>query len=182
MHTLEELNTAFWAWDEIEYNERVNSETGETPNQRYLKGLRIAKGSKDQEPIIRRVTDIETFNAMFLWKDTRTVSKYGKIKLHNNKYPVQSRPPKTVVQVRYDPFYLDEVYIYDVDNTFLEKTTPCKKINNRVPDIPEESKKTVRQVSQDSVNYFTKLREKLLEEQKSNNDMLFSKLKESKDE
>ena len=171
---MEELNTAFWAWAEIEYNRRIHSSTGQTPDERFLQGL-----AKDH----RRVEDLEKFQAMFLWKKNRTVTKWGKVSLYANKYPVQTRPPGTVVQVRYDPFDLSTVFIYDLPtNTPLEATSPTKQVNTRAPHIPEESRKTDRQISQQSVSYFTRLREKYLEAQRNAQDVSFQKLQELKEE
>ena len=39
MHTLEELNTAFWAWSELSFNKRIHSSTGQTPDKRFVSGL-----------------------------------------------------------------------------------------------------------------------------------------------
>ena len=171
--TLEELNTSFWAWAELEYNKKIHSSTGQAPDERFIKGLPENH---------RRIKDIEKFNAMFLWKDTRKVSKYGKIKLYSNQYPVQEVAHGNKVQVRFDPFNLEEVYIYDLKNNFLEKTQPNKTVNIRVPNIPEESKRSSAKVSQDSVNYLTRLREKYLESQKKSENMRFSKLFEEKED
>ena len=171
--TIEELNTAFWAWVDVEYNQRVNSSTGQPPDERFITGL-----AKDH----RRIEDIENFNAMFLWRKYRKITKYGKVKLFSNQYPVQKLPHGKVVQVRFDPFNLDEIYIYDQQNNFLESTRPSKKVNNRAPQVPEESKKNARKVSQDSVNYFTRLREKYMEQQKRNHKIKFTKLYENKEE
>ena len=176
-HTIEELNSAFWAWAEVVYNQRVHSATGETPDERFLQGL-----PKDH----RRIDDLQSFNRMFLWRETRTVSKYGKIKLYSNQYPVQQAPHGTVVQVRFDPLDLDEVYIYDDNNRHLETTSPSKKVSDTAPNIPEESRSSAKTVSQQSVAHFARLRQKHLEQLKKANQMPFSKLfdrcKEDKNE
>ena len=172
-HTPEELNSAFWAWAEVVYNKRVHSATGETPDERFVKGL-----PKDH----RRITDLESFNRLFLWKEHRTVSKYGKIKLYSNQYPVQKVPHGTVVQVRFDPFNLDEVYIYDAGNHYLETTSPSKKLSDTAPNIPEESKAGAKTVSKQSKAFFTRLREKHLNELKQSQQIPFSKLFEPKEQ
>ncbi len=171
--TLEELNTAFWAWVDVRYNQRVNSTTGQAPDERFIKALPENH---------RRIEDIEKFNAMFLWRKYRKITKYGKVKLFSNQYPVQKLPHGKVVQVRFDPFDLDQIYIYDQQNNFLESTRPSKKVNNRATQVPEESKKDRSKVSQDSVNYFTRLREKHLQQQKRDHKMKFTKLFEKKEE
>jgi putative transposase len=172
-HTLEELNSAFWAWAEVVYNKRVHSATGEAPDERFVKGL-----PKDH----RRISDLESFNRLFLWKENRTVSKYGKIKLYSNQYPVQKVPHTTVVQVRFNPFNLDEVYIYDAGNHYLETTSPSKKLTDTAPNIPEESKAPAATVSKQSKAFFTRLREKHLKELKKAQAIPFSKLFQPKEQ
>ena len=81
--TIEELNSAFAAWVDLEYNVRVHSTTGEAPDKRFADALH-----KD----IRRVADIAWFEALFLSRVSRTVTKYGKIKLESNEYPSPARP------------------------------------------------------------------------------------------
>ena len=66
--TLEELNSAFWAWMELDYNTRVHSSTGQSPTERFQQGLPQNH---------RRVTDLAAFQALFLWRLNRTVTKYG---------------------------------------------------------------------------------------------------------
>jgi len=175
-HTLEELNSAFWAWAEVLYNKRVHSATGEPPDDRFLTGL-----AKDH----RRITDLESFNRLFLWKENRTVSKYGKIKLHSNQYPVQKVTHGKVVQVRFNPFDLQEVYVYDSGNHYLETTSASKKVSDTAPNIPEESKANPKIVSKQSEAFFSSLRERHLKELKKTQQIPFSKLfgqKEQNDE
>jgi len=174
IRTVEELNSAFWAWAEVEYNTRLHSSTGQAPDERFLQGL-----PKDH----RRVEDLGKFQAMFLWKAKRTVSKWGKISLYANPYPVQMRAPGAVVQVRYDPFDLSEVLIYDPDTTNpLESSTPTKQVNTRAPNVPEESRKTHREISQQSLAYFTRLRERYLQSQKKTQEVSFQTLKDHPEE
>jgi transposase InsO family protein len=174
MKTLEELNSAFWAWAELEYNSRIHSSTGQAPDERFQQGL-----PKEH----RRVEDLAAFQAMFLWKDRRTVSKWGTISLHSNRYPVRCRPPKSVVQVRYDPFDLTEILIYDRDGrTRLESSRTNKQVNVRAPSIPEESHAPASKVSAQSVAYFSRLRERYLQSQKQRQDISFQKLRDPKKE
>ena len=169
-HTLQELNSAFWAWAEVVYNTRTHSSTGEPPDERFLQGLPKQRS---------RITDLESFNRMFLCRQSRTVSKFGKIKLFSNQYPVQQAPHGTVVQVRFDPFSLDEVFIYDQTNRYLETTTPNKKVTNTAPNIPQESRKSPQRISQESVRLFTRLREQHRKQLQNANRIPFSKLLDS---
>ena len=168
MKTVEELNSAFWAWAEIEYNTRIHSSTGQAPDERFQQGLQ-----KEH----RRIEDLAAFQAMFLWKEKRTVSKWGKISLYGNRYPVHSRPPGSVVQVRYDPFDLAELLIYEPDGSArLESTSASKQTTTRAPSIPEESRATPPQISAQSVAYFSRLRERYLQSRKQSQEVSFRDL------
>ncbi len=89
-HTLEELNSALWAWIEVEYNRRNHSATGEPADTRFAAGLSSAH---------RRIKDLRWFEALFLVHDTRSVHKYGTVKLEGNKYRTKA-PHGTVSEVR----------------------------------------------------------------------------------
>jgi putative transposase len=173
IQTVEELNASFWAWAELVYNKRINSTTGETPDERFINGLK-----EDQ----RRIDDIAEFQSYFLVRDTRTVTKYGQVKVSCNKYPVTKSPIKTVVGIRYDPCDLSEIHIYDQkQETYLETTTPSKQVRKEVPHIPEETGKNKQQVSEDSVLYFSKLREEFLKEHTEKQTVNFARFFESRD-
>lgn len=154
-------------WSELVYNKRVHSATGQTPDDRFLAGL------PEQH---QRISDLESFNRMFLFKESRTVSKFGRIKLYGNQYPVQHAAHSTNVQVRFDPFNLDELYIYDDSHHYIETTSASKKVTDTAPNIPEESRKSPRRVSQEAVAMFSRLRQKHHEQLKQSNQMPFSKL------
>jgi transposase InsO family protein len=166
MQTVEELNTAFWAWSELSFNTRIHSSTGEAPDARFLKGL-----PKDH----RRIEDLAWFLSLFLWHQNRKASKYGKIKLYGNEYPVSKRPAGTVIHVRFDPCDLREVYLYDHTETFLESSSPNKQRSLTAPGIPEERKDSSRSVSEASRKYFSNLRERYLKNAGEVNQVDFSR-------
>ena len=148
--TIDELNSAFWAWMDLEYNPRVLAATGQSPDVRFRDGLPTDH---------RRVTDLDSFNALFLWRERRTVSKYGRIKLHGNQYPVTGVPHGTVVEVRFDPYDLTQLAIYDAQGVLIETTSASKQVTAQVPTVPEESRAKPAQVSTAARAYFTRLRE-----------------------
>lgn len=83
------------------------------------------------------------------------------------------------MQVRYDPFDLREVLIYDpATKTPLESSTANKQRNIRAPSVPEESRKSVPQISKDSIAYFNRLRAKYLENQKTASEVSFDSLRQ----
>jgi transposase InsO family protein len=164
--TLDELNSAFTAWVDLEYNVHIHSQTGEAPDKRYTDALHAD---------IRRITDIAGFEALFLMRVSRTVTKYGKIKLESNEYPVTTAPHGTVVEARYDPFDLTRVFIFK--DKKLTETTSVSKLVNRTASTPEETKATPQEVSSHACAYFQTLREqhaKLLTEKSST--IAYSKL------
>ena len=150
IRTLDELNSAFWAWMDLDYNTRILAATGQSPDARFGDGL---------PPDQRRITDLDSFNALFLWRQRRTVSKYGRIKLHGNQYPVTSVPYGTVVEVRFDPYDLAQLAIYDASGVLIETTSAAKQVTAQVPNIPAESAAKPAQVSAAARAWFTRLRE-----------------------
>jgi putative transposase len=147
--TLEELNTALWAWIDVEYNRRNHSSTGQPPNTRFADALPTDH---------RRIENLEWFQALFLVPATRTVHKYGLIKLEGNKYRTKATHG-TVIAVRYNPFDLSAVWRYEGD-TCVE-TLAAHALNNPVAErLPEERDVPGPEVSQASSRYFTELRER----------------------
>lgn len=150
--TLEELNSAFAAWVDLEYNVRIHSQTGQAPDKRFADALHKE---------IRRVADIAFFEALFLMRVSRTVTKYGKIKLESNEYSVTSAPHSTVVEARYDPFDLTKVFIFK-NGKCIETASVSKLVHRSASTIPEESKASDHEVSSRAQAYFQALREQHL--------------------
>jgi len=148
--TLEELNTALWAWMDVEYNRRIHSSTGEAPNLRFVNGL------PDNH---RRITDLAWFDALFLLRVDRTVTKYGKISLCGNAYATPHAAPGCVVEIRYDPFDLRRVYRFENGN--VAETLEAKTmVNQSAPSLPAETTKSDGAVSREAAAYFSRLRER----------------------
>jgi len=168
IRTLEELNTALWAWIFVKYDRMALSTTGEAPGIRFIKGL-------TKEP--KRIQDLDEFMQYFLIRDTRTVNKYGQIKAKGNSYPVKTSIPGKVVNIRYDPFDLTELFIYNDKGILVETTKATKLKNSQDLDLPEESKDPDSKVKQSARNYFDKLRKLRLEaEKKSMPNLNYEKL------
>ncbi len=147
--TLEELNSALWAWIDVEYNRRNHSSTGEPPAFRFTTGLPADH---------RRIEDLAWFEALFLQRDHRTVSKYGIVKLEGNQYHTKA-PHGTVVEIRYDPFDLRTVWRFE-DGRSVETLTPHHISRQIALAIPEEQRRTAPQISEAAGAYFTALRER----------------------
>ena len=147
--TLEELNSALWAWIEVEYHRRNHSTTGEAPADRFASGL-----PSDH----RRVTDLAWFEALFLQREERKVSKYGAVKLEGNSYHTNASAGSSV-QIRYDPFDLRRVWRFE-DGRSVETLEPQKLNHQIAPQIPEEQRRSKPEISEAAGAYFSALRER----------------------
>lgn len=157
--TIDELNQTLAAWIEIEYNNKIHSSTGETPNKRF-------NDSTLKYPP-KRIKNIDNFNANFLWRDNRVINKYGYISLYGNKYRIYDIGIGEKVEIRFDPFDLTNVYVYH-RGKYISSVKAYKITNMEYKNVPEELNKSERQVSAESVKYFTKLREKYLSDKSEN--------------
>lgn len=119
--TLEELNEAFVAWLDKEYNNRVHGETAETPRARWERGV---------EDI--RFADEEKLRQAFLWTESRTTDKTGVFKLFGIKYQVGPGYGRSKLQIRYDPDALHEVEVWR-DSKFVQRATPLFVSAHRRP-------------------------------------------------
>jgi len=108
--TLKELNRAFSAWLEVSYHRRVNSETRQTPRQRYDAGLTVV-----------RHVDLHGVLASFHERTTRKVSPdFSDITLHKRLYRVDKTLRGDKVEIRYDPFSdLETVEVYSLHGEYL---------------------------------------------------------------
>jgi transposase InsO family protein len=150
--TLEELNSALWAWLEVEYNRRNHSSTGEPPAIRFEKGI-----SGDH----RRVQDLEWFENLFLLRDERKVGKWGTIKFEGNQYHTEAAAGSTI-EVRYSPFDLRKVWRFE-NGKNVETLGLKKLVNPAIEKLPEERKAADRKVNAEAANYFASLRQRQAE-------------------
>ena len=99
--SLAELNESFWAWLECVYHRAVHSETEQTPLERYQSGAQSV-----------RAADPELLSKAFLWRETRTVRKDGRIELQGNAYQVDPRFRGRKLELRFDPFDLSHLELF----------------------------------------------------------------------
>jgi pyoverdine/dityrosine biosynthesis protein Dit1 len=91
----------------------------------FISFLHAAKiGVKGLRAELERIGNLDEFMQYFLMRETRMVNKYGRIKLKGNTYPVKSAMHGKVVNVRYDPFDLTKIFIYNNNGRLLETTEP----------------------------------------------------------
>jgi putative transposase len=101
--TLEDLNASFQAWVEVVYHKAVHSETGQAPLERFQQSL---------TQITVRQADPRQLRDAFLWRDKRTVTRTATLSLQGNRYSVDPLLAGQQVELRFDPFELAEVEVW----------------------------------------------------------------------
>ncbi len=96
---LARLNELFAAWVETVYHQRVHSETGHKPLERFLAAGPPALPSA---ALLREA---------FLWSHQRRVTKTATISLHANTYEVDAALIGRTVEVVFDPFDLTALQV-----------------------------------------------------------------------
>jgi putative transposase len=119
--TLDQLNEAFFAWVDEEYNHRKHSELGMSPKKRWL---------KDSSRI--EYLDEEKIRVAFLWREIRTPDKTSTIKLFSRSYKVSTTLARQKVEVRYDPEHLHTIEVY-LNGKFRQKAKPLQISPHRGP-------------------------------------------------
>ena len=123
--TLDRLNHALAAWLEQSYHQQPNSETGQSPLDRYHQGSRFTRHVNLQEVL-----------KYFLHKVRRKVRKeFSDVQVDGFFFQVDPRLRDDWVEVRYDPFSpLETVLLYSADGEYLGVGTRHER--QSVPDRP----------------------------------------------
>ena len=108
--TLDRLNHVLAAWLHESYHQQPNSETGQSPLDRYHQGNRFTRHVNLQEVL-----------KYFLHKARRKVhSDFSDVQLEGRFFQVDPRLRGDWVEVRYDPFSpLETVLLYSADGEYL---------------------------------------------------------------
>ena len=136
--TLDELNEAFTAWAEQEYNRKVHETTGEEPHNRWMAGI---------EKI--RYAEEEKLRKAFMWKATRAPDKTGVFSLGSVKYQIHSDFKGKKVEVLYDPEAMHEVEIRQ-KGEFVQRAKPLSVSPWRRPKASESKPKATEEPVQKS--------------------------------
>jgi putative transposase len=121
IRTLDELNEAFLAWMQLEYNQRVHAETGQAPDERWRAGIEHVK-----------YIDEQRLRLAFRWRERRTVDKTGLFSLMGTRYQVGPELSRRRIEVYFDPEQLDEVEVHH-EGRFVERCTPFEVQQHRRP-------------------------------------------------
>lgn len=101
INTIGDLNEAWWAYLKLMVHDRPHDETGELPATRY------------QRLTDRRYADVHKLARLFLVREDRTVNvKFSTVPVRGIDFRVDPLLRGRKVEVRYDPYALDRVYIW----------------------------------------------------------------------
>jgi putative transposase len=101
--TLDDLNASFHAWLELVYHHAVHAETEQPPRDRFQQNL---------TQITLREADPVLLRQAFLWREKRTVTRTATLSLQGNRYSVDPLLAGQQVELRFDPFELAEVEVW----------------------------------------------------------------------
>ncbi len=146
--TLDELNEAFVAWYEQDYNPLVHSATDEAPKARWEAGIESL-----------RFVDEEKLRQAFLWTETRTTDKTGIFSLFGVKYQAGPGLGRKRLQIRYDADALHEVEVWH-DGNFVERVKPFSVSANRRPKVEVSPHPPKRKPVVDYLRHLTDERKK----------------------
>ena len=140
LQTLEQLNQFFWGWLETRYHMHIHSELKATPRERWE-----TAGAQPRFPEPASLVDL------FLWEEVRLVDKSGCIKLSGNAYPVAEHLVGHKVMVRFDPFDLSRVRLYE-NGIFSQALEPQTLVNRTFRKARSGRREKPRQLDS-STNY-----------------------------
>ena len=121
IRTLDELNEAFSAWVDQDYNRRIHSETGQTPRDRWRAGIDRVEWE-----------DEEKLRQAFLWTEKRKPDKAGIFPLFGTEYQVGPEQARRRIELRYDPEMLDLIEVWH-KGKFIERVRPFEVQTHRRP-------------------------------------------------
>jgi hypothetical protein len=160
----------------VEYNNKVHSSTGETPNDRF-------RNAVEKKPL-RRVTDLDHFNSLFFFREERVVDKSGYIRFNANLYKTPLVPGE-IILIRFDPFDISQIALFQNDKP-LGVFAAARLNQKKYANMPESHPRSGQEVSESAKRYFERIRQKHLENIRKNTDAIsFSNIikpKETSDE
>jgi transposase InsO family protein len=122
--SLPQLNESLLAWLEVVYHRQLNSETGQSPLERF----------RQQPQPTTRPVDPATLRQAFLHRDQRQVTKTATVSFQGNRYRVPDYLRGQTIELRYDPFDLAQLELW-LRDTFLQRVQPDHLTHPIHPDV-----------------------------------------------
>ena len=141
IRTLDELNEAYLAWLDQDYNERKHAELGTSPMERWL---------KDADRI--EYVDEQKLTRAFLFKLDRTTDKCAVFKLHGRRYQCDWQLAKKKIQVHYNPEEMELVEVFR-DGKFVQRARPLSITAHRPAKTKAEQGLPAQGADQNATDY-----------------------------
>jgi len=125
--SLAQLNDRFDAWAEQVCNQRVHTETGQTPTARW----QASGPSRAADPLL--------VAEAFRWAATRVVTKTATVSLAGNRYQVDPSLCGQRIELRYDPEDLASLTVY-VEGAAAGVATPLVVGRHSHPAVPQAAR------------------------------------------
>lgn len=153
IHSVDELNSYFQAWLDVEYHRQEHHGIGTTPLDRFTSVLKTTP--------VKTVESLEEITEIFLYRETRNVhASSGIIKVAGNRYQATDTSLLGArIEVRFDPFDLSRLYLYR-DGVFIQTACPVDLKNPVLSTVPEESGTPGHIIRQSSVEFFNRLKQR----------------------
>ena len=148
IETLEDLNEAFQMWVQGYYHERKHGSTKMSPKQRAAQSTRQTKRVSEQE-----------LHEIFLWQEERKVDKAGCVSLQGNVFQVDDELAGTKVQLRFDPFDLTAIQVWQGDKRYAD-ATPIDLTRRYDHRVKQEVEKQATELFTDGISLFKALAQK----------------------
>lgn len=141
--TLAQLNDYLEAWIEQHHNQRIHSETEQTPNHRFTEHL--------SDP---RITGKDQLDQAFLWRDNRKVQKTATISFEGNHYEVDPALAGKRVTIYYDPTHLERLQVYYEGTRYAD----AKPVNLKRDHHSDVAKRPEKETPSTDMNYLVLLK------------------------
>lgn len=134
--TLVEVNRFLIAWVEEHYHQRRHGSLKMSPAKAMEDALTSGQ-------VLSRQVDPETVREAFLWREKRLVTTLATVKIFNNHYQVDDSLMGKDIEVRYNPYNLNNILIFH-EGQYRCKAEPYK-MKNFVEKSVQERQETAQQ-------------------------------------
>lgn len=116
--SFKELNESYQNFLATEYTNEIHSSLGISPKERFLQDIKLIK-----------YIEKEQLEVSFLNKVIRKVTSTATVSIFNTEYEVLQQFIGKKIELRYDPFNLSILYVYQ-DGRKLSEAVPVRKVEN----------------------------------------------------
>lgn len=117
-NSLKDVNESYENFLSKDYTNEVHSSLGISPKERYLKDIKLIK-----------FVEKDILDLAFLNRITRKVTATGTISIFNVEYEVPQEFIRKKIELRYNPFDISKVFIYQAGK-LIGESLPVRRVEN----------------------------------------------------